>query len=164
MRLTLAVALDVLYYNGVDIYDVEQLKQLDASTLADTCKRLNVTPAMFPELLQRAFYGNDTTPQNGNDNKSNKHGNAQKVDLKMLIELAGEAGATSFDLTPFELLHMLIGARRRQWSTTSAVLAMINNVNCQKKSQLKTPADFNPMIKSETETKTQSFDDLFRKL
>ena len=39
------------------------------------------------------------------------------------------------------------------WATTSSVMAMIHNVNCTKKSDMKSPVEFNPMIQRERNQK-----------
>jgi hypothetical protein len=43
---------------------------------------------------------------------------------------------------------MTEGKQRADWNHTAAVLAKLHNVNCAKKSDLKTPADFHPFEKA----------------
>ena len=162
MRLTIARALDVYFEEKIDVFDVEQLKRLNDEQIKKLCKRLNVSPLDFPTVLKESFYG-ISGPDNENKSKSGNDKN-EKINVVKIVELLGESGLNNFDITPFELLAYLRGTRRRDWSTTSAVMATVHNSNCSKQSQLKSPRAFNPTLQDDERQDKKTFEDLFNRL
>jgi hypothetical protein len=69
--------------------------------------------------------------------------------------LAGIVGIEPGGLTLRELLLMAEGRSRDNWAHTSAVLALVANVNRDpKKSKAYKPADFNPHVRKAAKLKT----------
>jgi len=76
-----------------------------------------------------------------------------------VIEIAGAVGALNYnDLTLYELLTLYKGKRSEDWARTSAVLALVYNINAR---HAKSPCEFNPTIERE---KPQAVETIFNLL
>lgn len=154
MRLTLEKALDIYFSLGIDLYSTESITQASAAQVAAICKYLGVSIEKLPEVIKLSIVGYNET--------KSKKGSKEQFNIIKMLELLGESGLSTYNVTPLELIAYIKGAYKRDWATTSAILACIYNANCSKRAQAKKPSDFNPTIEKK-EPPARDLKELFNK-
>ncbi len=62
----------------------------------------------------------------------------------MIFELAGIVGVEPWSFSFGQLSVMALARLRSEWDRSSALLAMIHNVNCSRATSMKAPEKFHP--------------------
>lgn len=152
--ITIKRALNVYFITGIDVFNVDELATIDADKLEAICSLLRVDPSELATILRLSFTGHIKATEEQGTSKASK--SSIKISLVKILELLGYSGLSSFDLTPFELLHYIGGMQKREWETTSAILATIHNSHITKKAHIKKPSDFNPTIEAKPDKSLDS--------
>lgn len=63
----------------------------------------------------------------------------------MIFRLAGIVGVKPWSFTLGELIAMSDAKERAAWNRAAAIMSLLHNVHCQKRSQCRPPKHFHPM-------------------
>ena len=151
----------------VDVYCNYQINLLSASDLAqdDVVKVAfiasgcnpgilsNVNPKQLKDVVLTSLYYFFIEPGTVPTKQKEK---GEPLTIGRLYELGGLVGLDPGPFTFWQLVALLKGTQKRDWGTTSAVLSLVHNVNCTKKSQIKDASYFNPTIDKIQEQKRKA--------